>query len=166
MLTVRCTTKLLKSMRVDDAPKRSTPDSRLGDWYAVMLHMRPHDLALLVNEPTRLAAVMPLRDFAPTGGKIAEAILRVLEDLGAEPGVLERERCAMADVAFARPSNRSISESMNELTSQLEQLRESNPAMSDHALGMKLGQVSITIPRLGRQRPAELAKRVLEEANG
>jgi hypothetical protein len=166
MLTIRCTTKLLKRMRVPDAPPTPTPDPRLGDWYATVLQMRPQHLVLLVNERTRLAVVLPVRDFLAPGANIAGAIAHVLADLGVEAGVVEAERLAMAAVSFARPSSRNISETMNELALQLEELRERNPNLADHALSMKLGQFPVSIPGLGSRRPAELARQALDLPDG
>ena len=125
MLNIRCTTKLLKRLRNPDAPP-PTPDTRLGDWYATVLQMRPQHLVLLVNERTRLAVVLPVRDFLAPGHNIAEAIAHVLTDLGIAPGIVKDERRAMAAVSFAKPSSRNISETMNALALQLEELRERN----------------------------------------
>ncbi len=166
MLTVRCTTKLLKRMSAPDASVAPTPDTRLGDWYATVLQMRPQHLVLLVNERTRLAVVIAVRDFLAPGPNIADAIAHVLEDLGVEPGVVRAERRAMSAVSFARPSSRNISETMNALALRLEELRERSPNLADHALSLKLCEFPVAIPGHGVRPPAEVARQVLGSPAG
>ena len=161
MLIVCCTTKLLKRLRVETATTSATPEPRLGEWYATILQLRPHHVVLLVNEPTRLAAVLPAREFATLAERIPAAIARVLEDLGVDAGVVASERRAMADVTFAKTSSRSVRGTMSELGFQLEQMRDANPHLSEHALGMCLGRVRVKIPQFGCEHPADVAKRVL-----
>jgi hypothetical protein len=59
MLTVRCTTKLLGRLKVSPRALGKASSNRLGDWYATILPVRPAHPILLVNETTRLAAVLP-----------------------------------------------------------------------------------------------------------
>lgn len=164
MLTVCCTTKLLKRLRVETVAASKTPEPRLGEWYATVLQMRPHHLVLLVNEPTRLAAVLPARDFGVLGQRISDAIVHVLKDLGLDAGVIDHERRAMADVTFARTSSRSVRGTMSEYGFQLEQLRNANPYMTEHTLAMHLGRAPIEIPRFGCQAPADVARQLLADA--
>jgi hypothetical protein len=166
MLTIRCTTKLLKRMPAADAPGAPTPDTRLGDWYATVLQMRPQHLVLLVNDRTRLPVVLAVRAFLAPGPNIAEAIAHVLEDLGIEPGVVRDERRAMAVVSFARPSSRNISETMNALALRLEELRERSPNLADHALSLKLCEFPVAIPGNGVRPPVEVARQALASTAG
>ncbi len=165
MLTVCCSTKLLKELRVEDAPESRTAEPRMGEWYATVLQMRPQPLLLVVNEPTRLSVVLPVRDFDVLGQKIADGIVRVLKDLRADPGVIEYERRAMADVEFTKTANRSVRATMDEFTVQLELLRNASPHMAEPALAAKLGQVLVMIPRYGYQRAADVAKEFLADAD-
>jgi hypothetical protein len=166
MLIVRCTTRLLKGLGVPDAPESKSPDSALGEWYATSLQLRPRPVVLLVNEPTRLAVVLPLRDFAAPGEKIAAAIAHVVADLGVGADVMERERRAMSDVAFARAGNRGITAATNELTLHLEQFREMRTRASEHEASLHLGKVVIAIPGHGHQRPADVATQLLARTAG
>ena len=161
MLIVCCTTKLLKRLRVETATPSVTPAPRLGEWYATILQMRPQHLVLLVNEPTRLAAVLPAREFGVLGQRISDAILRVLQDLGVDAGVIDHERRAMADVTFAKTASRSVRGTMSEFGFQLEQLRNANPHLPEHALAMNLARTPVSMPRFGCQAPADVAKQVL-----
>jgi hypothetical protein len=161
MLVVCCTTKLLKRLRVETAPPSATPEPRLGEWYATILQMRPQHLVLLVNEPTRLAAVLPARDFGVLGQRISDAIVRVLQDLGLDAGAIDHERRAMADVTFAKTASRSVRGTMSEFGFQLEQLRNAHPHMPEHALAMHLGRAPVEMPRYGCRAPADVARQLL-----
>ena len=161
MLIVRCSTKLLKGLGIPDAPESASPESRLGEWYATVLQTRPHPVLLLVNEPSRLPVLVQVRAFTASGRKLADAILHVLVDLGVGAEALAHERLALADVAFARPSNRSITGSTNELAVELDLMRERSPHLADHAASLKLARMPIEIPGYGVQRPADVAMELL-----
>ncbi len=166
MLTLCCTTKLLKRLREQDAPASPSPEPRLGDWYATVLQLRPHHVVLLVNDPTRLAAVIPARDLGRLGQASADAIARVLKDLGVDAAVVEEERRAMADVSFTKTVSRSVRGTMSELGYELELLHNSSPHLSEHALGMRLNGGLVTIPGFGCRPPAEVAVEVLARPDG
>jgi len=158
VLTVCCSTRLLKQVGLERADSGDTPEPRLGAWYATVLQLRPNPVVILVSEPSRLAVLLPTRDFGAPGSKIAEAILRVLADLRVDAEALERERVAMSVVAFARPTSRSVTASTNELTLHLERLREIQHRIDDRAASAKLGQVVLDIPGYGRRAPADVAR--------
>ena len=81
MLTIRCTTKLLDRLKTRPDPPAPPSTTRLGDWYATILLLRPAHMVLLVNEPTRLAALLPARDLPTLARRIPDAICEVLQDL-------------------------------------------------------------------------------------
>ena len=85
---------------------------------------------------------------------------RALEDLGVDANVVDSERRAMADVAFSKTASRSVLGTMNEFVFFLEHPLPSSPHLTDHAVGMRLGQVLVTIPPLGYQLPAEVVRRL------
>ena len=97
MLIFRCTAKLLSRLKVSPGPSPATSTARLGGRYATILPLRPAHLILLVNEPTRLAAVLPARELATLPSRIPEAIAAVLRELGAHDDTLDLELHAMAD---------------------------------------------------------------------
>ena len=123
MLVIRCTAKLrrrLSSQQMVDVARSTT---RLGDWYATILHLRPAHVILLVNEPSRLAAMLPAREFSTLARRIPEAIAEVLRDLGISQAAIARERREMQEVAFAKTASRSVLGTMNDLAFQMETLR-------------------------------------------
>lgn len=161
MLTVCCSTRLLKQVGLERVDPRDTPEPRLGEWYATVLQLRPNPVVILVSEPSRLAVLLPTRDFGAPGTKIAEAILKVLADLRVDAEALEHERRAMSIVAFARPTSRSVTASTNTLTLELERIREIQYRIEDRAASAKLGQLVLDIPGYGRRAPADVARELL-----
>src|SRR5262245_41672496 len=101
MFTVRCTAKLLSRLKVRPEPTPAASTTRLGDWYATILPWRPAHLVLLVNEPTRLAALLPARELSTLTTRVPPAIVDVLQELGVAQEVIDDEREAMARVALA-----------------------------------------------------------------
>lgn len=159
MLIVRCTEKLLGRLRIRAAPEPPRSTTRLGDWYATYLPLRPSHVVLLVNESTRLVALMRARESATLAARIPEAIAGVLQALGAAPEVVAAERAAMARVVFAKTANRSVLGTMNEFTYELELSPPGGEKPELLAMAMHLGR-TLQSP-LGYERPAEVARRAL-----
>jgi hypothetical protein len=114
MLTVRCTAKLLRRLRVSPEPSSESSTTQLGEWYATILPIRPAHLILLVNESTRLAAVLPAREIATLAKRIPGAIAEVLCELGVSDDAIAMELWAMAEVRFDRTASRSVLGTMND----------------------------------------------------
>jgi hypothetical protein len=164
MLTVRCTAKLLKRLPGDPLADPPPSTTRLGDWYATILVMRPYHLVMLVNETTRLPVFIPARPLATLAARIPDAIARVLFELGIAPGVIAEERRAMAQVVFAKTASRSVVGTMTQFTFELPYMIERDLTISDLALSLELAQTLTTIPPSGYEVPAEQVVRVLGDA--
>lgn len=166
MLIVRCTAKLLGRLRALPEPSSAPSTTRLGDWYATILPMRPSHLVLLVSEVSRLTVVLPARELPTLARRIPDAIARVLQDLGVDPGTIDEEREAMTDVSFDRTASRSVLGTMNEFVLHLGLMRDAHPAMTEHAMSMKLGRVLVTTPSHDYQHPAEFTAKFLQSPPG
>ena len=162
MLIVRCTAKLLGKLKVQPEPAFSPPaTTRLGDWYATILPMRPSHVVLLVSESTRLPVVLPARELSTLARRIPDAIGQVLRELGVDSRVIDGELRAMAEVTFDRTASRSVLGTMNEFVLHLGPMRDAEPTITEHAMSMKLGRVLVTIPSHGYQHPAEFTAQSL-----
>jgi hypothetical protein len=161
MLIVRCTAKLLARLKVRPLASSAPSSTVLGDWYATILPLRRAHLVLLVNETTRLPVVLPARELSTLASRIPGAIADVLIDLGVVPEVVERERQAMAEIAFDKTADRSVLGTMNEHVFHLGLTREEHPGMTEHAISMDLGRMLATIPGHDYQHPGEFAAHVL-----
>jgi hypothetical protein len=155
VLTVRCTAKLLKRLRGEPVAEPAPSTTRLGEWYATILAMRPFHVVLLVNETTRLPVYFPAKPLATLGQRIPDAIARVLFELGIDPEVIAEERRAMEPVVFAKTASRSVLGTMNQFIFELPYILDDNVSMTDLELSMKLARGITTIPPLSYEVPAE-----------
>jgi len=159
VLTVRCTAKLLARLKVRPESTAETSTTRLGDWYATVLPIRPVHLILLVNEGTRLAAVLPAREISTLRKRIPHAILEVLRELGAPTEIMELERKAMVEVRFDRTASRSVLGTMNDFAFLMESEPVAGQARDLLALAMILNRTPVS--PLDYDRPEDAAHRLL-----
>jgi hypothetical protein len=114
-------------MRLDGAPPERQPSTTvLGDWYAnvVPLPFRGKSVVMCVNQPTRLAVLMPGRGtikMLPVFRKRVIALLKKI-DLSAE--CIGKEAREMADLQVSVTDSRSVLGSMNDMTRHLRAVAE------------------------------------------
>jgi len=161
MLVVRCTAKLLARLEARPASALEPSTTRLGDWYATIMHVRPAHLVLLVNEVTRLPVVIPARPLSTLAKRIPDAIADVLRELRVDLEVVDRELKAMAEIVYDRTASRSVLGTMNEHVFHLGLWRDEHPSRTEHALSMDLGRVLVTIPAQGIEHPGEFTVKML-----
>jgi hypothetical protein len=108
VFTVRCTARLVKRLKVLPAPTRPEPTTRLGDWHANLVHVGRQQLVLAVSERTLLPVVVQAAPIPSLLPRMRVAIRDVLTMLGVTPDAIEREEVAMAEVAYAKATNRQV----------------------------------------------------------
>ena len=158
MLTVRCTAKLLSRVKVQPDSVPATSTTRLGDWYATILVGRPAHLVLLVNEPTRLAALLPAREISTLTRRIPEAIAAVLLTLGVAASVIDDESAAMSEITYARTANRSVLGTMNDYVIMME---AGTGFQAEELLSVSMFLNRTPVSPLKYERPDDYARRVL-----
>src|SRR5687767_3895580 len=124
MLVLRCTRQLLDRLPCGRAEPNARSTTRLGDWYATILMLRPAHLVLLVNEESRLPTVLPARELATLVERIPDAVADTLRDIGVDGASIDRERAAMRTIWCAPTHNRSVVGAMNEFVFQIRWRRE------------------------------------------
>jgi hypothetical protein len=84
MLTLRCTQRLIKHLKVQVAPAVPEPSNTLGDWHAGLLSYDDADIALCLNDRTRYVIPILLHDaqddhslYMNLTWRIAEAVERL-----------------------------------------------------------------------------------------
>ena len=115
MFVVHGTKKMLDRIGPATTGPEAESTTRLGSWYATPLFWRPQ-VALLVNEPTRLPVLVHL---APSHGVIprfVDALATVLDELGLRHGLIADEIDQMADYRVTKTANRSVIGTMNDFT--------------------------------------------------
>lgn len=97
MTRLLCTDTLLQ--RLDTAglapPDEAEPPSRLGDWSATLLALRPARLVLAVSEHALLPTVIDADDAASVPERLPEAVYQLLLALDVPPDLARLERTAM-----------------------------------------------------------------------
>jgi len=120
MVVLRCTQTLLRRLHqtpAEDAPASSTV---LGDWYANILWVYRKPLVLAVSARTLLPVLVPARDPASLGPRLAAALGHMLAALGIPAHRVEAEQRHMAQIAFARTISRQILGTMNDFDRMLD----------------------------------------------
>ncbi len=118
MLVVRATKKLLDRCggpSLSDQPATTA----LGDWYATALFWRPQ-VALFVNEPTRLPVFVPLAPAATLAPRFVSHLRTVFDVFGLDPRFIDSELSEMTQHRFAKTANRSVVGTMNDFSSLAE----------------------------------------------
>ena len=120
MLVVRCTAKLLESLKV--TPDRAAPASTalLGDWYANLVNLGRHRFTLCVSEKTLLPVVLEGASGKHFAGRLTAEIARVLALLGVDDRLVQAELAAMREVTYAATASRKVLGSMNDFWNLLE----------------------------------------------
>ena|SRR5438094_436915 len=120
MVTLRCTTNLLRQLRTTPSSEPRLPTTALGDWYATLVRTRPHPLVLCVSEQSLLSVILPAREFGTLASRFQKAVKEHLVVLGASFQDVEREAAAMHQIELGPTVSRSVRGSMRELTFALD----------------------------------------------
>src|SRR4029077_21257274 len=84
VVTLRCTRKLLRRMRVDRPQSNTAPTTVLGDWHVNLLLWRPQ-LIHCMSDRSLLSVLLPAREAATFPNRLFRALLRLLRQLGVSP---------------------------------------------------------------------------------
>lgn len=107
MVTLRCTRKLLRRMRVDPPRSAQPPTTVLGDWHANLLVWRPQ-LIHCMSDRALLSVLIPARDSTSFPGRLRVELERLLDRLGVPARARNAEIKAMSSFEFAPTNNRSV----------------------------------------------------------
>jgi hypothetical protein len=125
MLVLRCTTRLLKRLRVAPAPITPASTTRLGDWYANLLHLGRRQLVLAVSERTFLPVLIPAAPASSIVERFRDECAEVLRAIGVPEQAVRHETTAMTSVIVSRTTNRQVVGIMVEFARVLEYTAES-----------------------------------------
>jgi hypothetical protein len=159
MVTLRCTKKLLRQLRTVPSPKPRPPTTALGDWYATLVHTRPHPLVLCVSEQSLLSVILPARELGMLASRFQKAVREHLLVLGASLQDVEREAAAMRQIELGPTVSRSVRGSMRELTFAVEDelQRGRFPAIEE----LQLYLSTYIMGAIGMRYPYEVALELL-----
>jgi hypothetical protein len=114
VVTLRCTRKLLRRLKAPTKAETLSSTTTLGDWYATLIPLRPHQLVLCLNERSLLSVLVAAAPGESLSGRFSEAVIALLYRLGIRGRPLETEAQAMAEVRLGPTANRRVVGCMNE----------------------------------------------------
>ncbi len=134
MFVLRCTQRLLARVKVatELAPPSST--TRLGDWYANLVHIQRRQLILAVSEQTLLPVLIPAAPIASLVPRLRAGITEVLQQLGLPKIDVDRESVQMEAVVFARTANRQVTGVMVDFAKALEFYVQDGASLAETSL--------------------------------
>ena len=149
MVVIRCTQKLLKRMGEPLwNPERSTSGpstTRLGDWFATLVHADRLQFILLVAERTRLPVVVRARNAKHLDAHLIEQLPAVLGALGVDHVAISDEIDEMREHRYAPTYNQSLDGIVEEFAYFLARLVEEDPECGLAKLALDLAEVPLPV---------------------
>jgi hypothetical protein len=108
VFTLRCTQRLLKRLKVKPETAAPIPTTRLGDWYANLLHVERQQVVLAVSERTFLPIVVAAAPGTGLVQRVRAATRDLLRALGIAPDDIATEDAAMGEVTTGKSMNRQV----------------------------------------------------------
>ncbi len=127
MFTLRCTQRLLRRLNVPGEGADQPPTTRLGDWYANLLHIGSRQVILATSERSLLGLFLSAARAATLPERLRLAVAQLLEDLGVPQQLIAEESAAMAEVRIGYTRDRRVLGTMNDLASQVRWRLEDDP---------------------------------------
>jgi hypothetical protein len=141
MVALRCTTALLKRLRVtalDSGPATGI----LGDWCAKPIRFRGPPLVLCTNERSLLSVVIRLAPAATIGDRFAAAAQHRINQIPVAARIRFAEIASLHPTLVAKAANRSVLATMTQLAFDAEAWLSDQPGQADsvdlEALGESL----------------------------
>ena len=135
MTALRCTQKLLTTIRVKPAAPPAPGRNVLGDWSLNLLHVRPSKLVLAISEHDRFALVLEAAPYATLPQRLVDALFMQLIFIGVPPDVARRECDAMQPLTITATTHysnrRSIQANMTDYALVVEYMLEVQGAALD-----------------------------------
>jgi len=153
MVTLRCTQKLLRRLRQPLKPEAQPPTTVLGDWYATLIHSRPEQIVLGMNERSMLVTIVTARDGKHLPDRFRERALDQLLRIGVPPALVGREALEMREFHYGPTVNRSVVGCMNDVLRALPRVYERH--RTDEAVEEQFWDWIFS--PLGSRRPREVA---------
>jgi hypothetical protein len=132
VVTLRCTQRVLKQLRIKPSSSVPQATARLGDWYAGWVARR-RPLVMLMNERTLLVVLIPAAPIATLVTRCVAATRDLLLSMAVPDTEVAREIAAMESPVIATTADRRILGCMTEATLILRwlQSREDAPTLRD-----------------------------------
>jgi len=161
MVTLRCTKKLLRRLGATSPAEVRPPTTTLGDWYATILHTRPHHVILCISARSLLSVIVPAREPYTLTSRFQAAVKKHLLAIGAPPQAVEREMTEMQEIELGPTMSRSVLGSLRELTFAVEFGLKSGRFLTLEELQLYLS--TYIMGAIGMRYPREAALELLHD---
>jgi len=105
------------------------PTTRLGDWYANLLHIGRRQVVLAVSERTFLPVVVPAAPANTIVARFSGEVGCVLQGVGVASTSIDRELAEMGEVALGRTASRQVTGILVDFAKGLGLYIEHEPAL-------------------------------------
>lgn len=131
MITICCTSKVLKRTGFRVESTLPEPTTALGNWYVNILYLHRRQILLFVSELSRLAVVTPAKDIKLLDNHLVQSLAVLLDRLGVKHEWIDAEIGQMIDVHYAMTRSKSLLGTMNDFKIQINALLEDLPGSSE-----------------------------------
>ena len=141
MFVVHGTKKFLDRVHSGTPPAHDPQPATtiLGPWYATVLFWQPQ-VALFVNEPTRLPLFVPLSPGATVIARMTQTATAVFTALALSEGFIAQEIAEMGSHQLTKTTNRSVLGTTNDFAYLADAHRAPNKATDLLELSLRLAQ--------------------------
>lgn len=125
MVVLRPTKKALVALgiRLDEGSSAPASTAKLGDWHLNVVPTAAGELFVFVSASTLLAVAIPATNLNVLH-LFAHRVANLLAMLGYPSRAIDAELRHFRDIAFAKPANRNVQGSANEIALQLQGIAE------------------------------------------
>ena len=141
MVTLRCTQKLLVRLKAKPESALTLPTTKLGDWYANLLHIGRRQLVLCISERSLLPVVLIAKDSTSLPKRFVEGASWVLSRIDIPDDALRVEVSQMMPLVIGRTASRKVLGVLNEMALQLSFETERHPRSSPEEYALMLADV-------------------------
>ena len=141
MMTLRCTQKLLRRIKVTPEIVTAPPSTTQGDWYANLLYLGRRQLVLCISERSFLPIVLLAKDSASLPQRLVEGVAWMLPRMGVSAQVTRTELDEMGAVHIDRTQSRRVLGVLNETAWALSFEVERYPTASPEEYGLRLADI-------------------------
>lgn len=131
MVVLRCTTRLLSQLKSPPIAKPPKSTTRLGDWYAHLLILRPARLIICVSERTLLPVIIPAKEISKFPERLTAAVGDALRQMGIADQLVDSELEQMTSPVLSKTESRRVLGSLNDFVRLMEAFVGSGMPLSE-----------------------------------
>jgi hypothetical protein len=163
MITLRCTQKVRRRLRLPEALQETLPPTNaLGDWTVNLIQFGRQQIAMATSERSLLTVLVPARELRKTlEPNLLVAVQTLLLALHVPAGAVKDEIARMLPISYCRAANRRVLGSMNDFAVQAEAYLERTDDLLTLALRLSDTPMSAIGTKSGHGYPGEVARQLL-----